>query len=227
MSKIDQLIELSSAPDNFRYVYKIDDLTSDELEKEGYYIGFPCVHNHVIRDKTNHWCYHCAVKIQSNICGFDINYLHSDYKTKYHRLWAHIKKTDPSECWEASLPGKRGPHRVCFPSYRSQYSCQKAENLTAHKAIYQCAWGDIGSMFVTRLCSNPWCLNPLHMTSRWNRRTYPKKIEPFVLDFDAPKLMRINKAKLLNREQEVIKEDYKNTIEHPLSVKDAPDYDEG
>jgi hypothetical protein len=65
------------------------------------------------------------------------------------------------------------------------------------------------------------------MTSRWNRRTYPKKIEPFVLDFDAPKLMRINKAKLLNREQEVIKEDYKNTIEHPLSVKDAPDYDEG
>ena len=39
--------------------------------------------------------------------------------------------------------------------------------------------------------------------------------------------MRISKAKLLNRDQEIIEEDYKKTILHPLDVKDIPDYDEG
>ena len=227
MSKLHQLIEFSAELNEFRYIPDIDSISQKELDDNGYYIGFPCVHNHVIRDKENHWCYHCAIKIQSNVCGFDINYIHNDYKTKYHKLWKYVNIKHPEECWEASLPGKRGPHRVCFPSYRSEYSCQKAENITAHKAIYQSAWGDIGSMFVTRLCGNPWCLNPLHMTSRWNRRHMPKEIKPFILDFDAAKLMRISKAKLLNREQEIIKEKYQKTIQHPLAVKDTPDYDEG
>ena len=227
MDELDKLIEFSASGNNFRYFPDIDSMSEKELNEFDYYRGFPCPHGHNIRDKENHWCYHCAIKIQSNICGFDMNYLHKDYKTKYHRLWKHIKVKDPEECWEASLPGKRGPHRVCFPSYRSQYSCQKAENTTAHKAIYQCAWGDIGNMFVTRLCGNPWCLNPLHMTSKWNRRAMPKRIKPFYLDFEAEKLMRMSKAELLHREEEIITEDYKPTIEHPLIVKDTPDYDEG
>ena len=211
----------------FRYINNIDELSDSQLDQKGYYIGFPCAHGHVIRDKKEHWCYQCIKKIKSNICGFDINYLNTDYKTKYQRLWANIHIKNFDECWEANLPGKRGPHRVCFPSYRSEYTKQKAENITAHKVIYQCAWGDIGNMFVTRLCSNPWCLNPLHMTSKWNRRTYPKTIKPFNNNFEAAKLMRISKARSLNREQEIIEEKYPKTINDPLSVKDTPDYDEG
>tara|TARA_B100000131_G_C18020773_1_gene574457 strand:- start:203 stop:865 length:663 start_codon:yes stop_codon:yes gene_type:complete len=211
----------------FRHIKNIDRLTDDELKEKEYYRGFPCCHGHTIRDTKEHWCYHCVLKIKSNICGFDINYLDINYKTKYYKLWHHINVKNFEDCWEASLPGKRGLHRVCFPSYRTQYSCQKSENVTAHKTIYQCAWGDIGTMFVTRICGNPWCLNPLHMISRWNRDNFPQKINPFVLKFDAQKLMRISKAKLLNREQEVIEEKYFKTIKHPLHVKDAPDYDEG
>ena len=212
---------------NFRYIHNIDKLSKAKLNQKGYYIGFPCTHGHVIRDKEEHWCYHCVKKIKSNICGFDINYLHTDYKTKYQRLWNNIDIKNFNECWQVNLPGKRAPHRVCFPSYRSQYTCQKSENTTPHKVIYNCAWGDIGNVFVTRLCSNPWCLNPLHMFSTFNRRLYPKKIQPFSTKFDAAKLMRLSKAKTLNREQEIIEEKYTKTIKHPLTVKDAPDYDEG
>ena len=39
--------------------------------------------------------------------------------------------------------------------------------------------------------------------------------------------MRISKARLLNREQEIIEEKNKKTINDPLTVKDTPDYDEG
>tara|TARA_B100000427_G_scaffold79230_1_gene64612 strand:- start:850 stop:1512 length:663 start_codon:yes stop_codon:yes gene_type:complete len=218
---------LNSDPIDFRYIKDIDELDNKQLKEKDYYKGFPCCHGHTIRDINHHWCYHCVKKIESNICGFDINYLHTDYKTKYQRLWANIHIKDFNECWEANLPGKRVPHRVCFPSYRSQYSCQKSENTTAHKVIYNCAWGDIGNVFVTRLCSNPWCLNPLHMFSTFNRRLYPTKIQPFCTKFDAAKLMRLSKAKTLNREQEIIEEKYSKTIKHPLTVKDAPDYDEG
>ena len=63
----------------------------------------------------------------------------------------------------------KSPNRICFPSYRTFIVDKNQENVNAHKAIYQCAWGDIGSMSVTRLCSNPWCGNPLHMISSWNK----------------------------------------------------------
>tara|TARA_R100001594_G_scaffold150532_1_gene212202 strand:+ start:9758 stop:10429 length:672 start_codon:yes stop_codon:yes gene_type:complete len=212
---------------NFRYINNIDRLTDDELEEKGYYRGFPCVHGHTIRDIKGHWCYHCAMKIKSNICGFDLNYLGNDFKNKYYRLWQRIKVKDPDECWPIDLPGVKAPHRVCFPSYRTFYSKQKSENVTAHKAIYQCAWGDVGSMVVTRMCGNPWCGNPLHMVSSWNCGFPPKNLHPFDTEFNAEKLMRICKARTVNREQEIITESYKATIAHPLHVKDAPDYDEG
>jgi len=227
MSKLNELIEMSSEKTNFRYIANIDKVSIKELKKYNYYIGFPCAHGHVIRDKDEHWCYHCAIKIQSNICGFDINYLNIDYKTKYHTLWKKIDIKAPEDCWPVSLPGENIPNRVCFPSYRSQYSCQKSENINAHKVIYSCVWGDVGSLSVTRLCSNPWCMNPLHMMSKWNRRSMPKKVTPFVLDFDAKKLMRISKAISINREEEIKTENYKKTITNPLDVKDTPDYDEG
>ena len=84
MSKLDQLIEFSANTDFFRYIPNIENISQKDLDVAGYYKGFPCVYGHVIRDKKDHWCYHCAIKIQSNLCGFDINYLHTDYKIKYH-----------------------------------------------------------------------------------------------------------------------------------------------
>jgi hypothetical protein len=65
------------------------------------------------------------------------------------------------------------------------------------------------------------------MFSTFNRRLYPKKIQPFSTKFEAAKLMRLSKAKTLNREQEIIEEKYQKTIQHPLTVKDTPAYDEG
>jgi len=229
MSTLENLIEFSADAGPFRYIPDIENISRRELDKHEYYIGSPCPYGHEIRDKKSHWCYHCAIKIQSNICGFDLNYLHNDYKMKYFRLWNNIEFNllDPELCWNINLPGSKAPRRICFPSYRTFYSEQKAENITAHKAIYQCAWGDVGSLFVTRICGNPWCGNPLHMSSRWNRRHPPRTVDPFYVEFDAQKLMRISKAKLLKRGQEIIQEDYKRTISHPLDAKDTPDYDEG
>jgi hypothetical protein len=164
-------------------------LSDEILEKLGYYKGFSCPHNHTIRDKEEHWCYFCVKKILSNVCGFDINYLEYDYKFKYHKLWSLISVGAPDECWEIKNSGKYAPKRFCFPSYRSAYSKQKAENVTFHKAIYQCAWGDIGSNVVTRLCNNSLCVNPLHLVSSWNREFPPKTVHPLCFEFDPNKLM--------------------------------------
>ena len=62
---------------NFKYIRDVDNASDEELDKQGYYRGYPCPHGHEIREKNNHWCYHCAIKIKSNICGFDLNYLHN------------------------------------------------------------------------------------------------------------------------------------------------------
>ena len=212
---------------NFKYIKDADNVSDEELNEQGYYRGYPCPHGHVIREKNNHWCYHCAIKIKSNICGFDLNYLHNDYKNKYYKLWQKIDVQGIHNCWEMDLKGLNAPKRVCFPSYRTFYSKQKSENVNAHKAIYQCAWGDVGSLSVTRVCGNPFCGNPLHMVSSWNKGHLPNSIQPFHIEFDAEKLMRIHTARSLNREQEVIQEKYKATITHPALVEAAPDYDEG
>ena len=121
MSKIDNLIEFSADAGPFRYIPNIENISKTELENKGYYIGFPCPYGHVIRDKESHWCYYCAIKIQSNICGFDLNYLHTDYKTKYHLLWKKIKYSllDPEMCWEINLPGINSPRRGCLACNRA------------------------------------------------------------------------------------------------------------
>lgn len=180
---------------NFRFLPSIDDLDDIQLEEAGYYRGFVCPHGHVIRDKAENWCYHCVHKIQSNICGFDINYIHVEYKAKYEKIWKKIGIGPMDECWPIDTPGPYTPKRVCMPSYRSAYSHQKSENLSFHKAIYNCAWGDVGGMFVTRLCSNPRCGNPLHMVSSWNKLFTPERIHPFEIEFNAEKLMAYGRNK--------------------------------
>ena len=211
----------------YRYIPLIEQLSPSQLESQGYYIGFPCPHGHVIRDQENHWCYHCVKKIQSNVCGFDINFLHNEYKIKYAKLWKLVDVGHPEDCWPIRGVADISRKRVCLPSYRAFYSRQKSENVAIPKALYQCAWGDIGSMVVTRACGNKNCGNPLHMVSTWNRACPPERLHPFDLEFKAEKLMQINRARLMQREQQVIERDYKPSITHPLDAKEPPDYDEG
>jgi hypothetical protein len=95
-----------------------------------------------------------------------------------------------------------------------------------HKAIYQCAWGDVGSTFVTHLCKNKNCANPLHLVSSWNRRNPPATIFPFTTEFEAEQLMLFNRIKLQNNIQTLIRKDMKPTIAHPLDVTDNSEYNE-
>lgn len=222
-----QQIEKEFGQPNFRHVQGIENMEEKNLNKLGYYRGFACAHGHLIRDSERHWCYECAKKILSNVCGFDINYLHKDYKHKYAKLWKKIAISFPEECWEMEMPGGGTPKRVCLPSYRSGYSKQKSENVNIHKAVYQCAWGDVGALVVTRLCSNPKCANPLHMVSSFNRNYPPASVTPLEVEFKAEKLMLFNRQS--QREsgiQPVIQQEYKNVITHPEYVKDRPEYNE-
>ena len=181
-----------------------------------YYRGAPCAHGHVIRDTNQHWCYHCVRKILSNICGFDVNYLHIDFKGKYEALWSRIQIGSFSECWEH--PNIKT--RFCFPSYRSLWSKQKAENVSTTKLVYQCAWGDVGNLTVKKLCDNPDCLNPLHMISRWNNNVPPYKVIPLCTKFEYPKL-----ALAASREHHGYAIDvptqlqFKNSITHPTLIE--------
>lgn len=169
----------------FRFIPNIDALTEDELLVHNYYKGFPCAHGHVIRDLTGHWCYHCVRKIQNNICGFDVNYLHRHFKVKYESLWHAMPIFDLDECWEKVFKQTR----ISFPSYRSFTSDRFSENVSIHKLIYQCAWGDIGNGWVTRTCKNPTCFNPLHLRSSWNSKFPARSISPFIIKFQYQKLM--------------------------------------
>ena len=210
----------------FRHITLIENLNESQLRQEGYYLGYPCPHGHLIRDSIGHWCYHCAKKIISNVCGFDVNYLHADYKIKYAGLWKKVEVGFPEDCWPIKSLTGAAPKRVCMPSYRSSYSHQKSENVNIHKALYQCAWGDVGAMVVTRACGNPQCGNPLHMVSNWNRTFPPEKVYPFELEFKAEKLMQISRARLTQEEQKIVTQDYKQTITHPLAVGEPPEYHE-
>lgn len=212
---------------SFRYVPNIDSLDDSQLESHGYYRGYPCPHRHTIRDSKYHWCYHCAVKIKSNICGFNLNFLHVYYQHKYEAIWKKIQVSDPSECWDMNLPGTRAPRRIAFPSYRAFYTGRASENVTPQKVIYQCAWGDVGSLTVSRVCGNHWCGNPLHMISSWNMGMPPKRVNPFTLEFKPELLMMLAQAVRVGREQELIESYYRQTILHPMLAPDPPDYDEG
>lgn len=228
MANLSNQIKELAAQTKFRYVQNIELLSDVALKKHGYYKGYPCVHGHVIRDVEMHWCYFCIQKIKNNICGFDINYLHFNYKHKYAALWKKIQVSNFQECWEFEERGKATKiKRVCIPSYRSLYTNQKSENVTIHKAIYQSAWGDIGSMVVTRICKNRNCCNPLHLVSSWNRLILPETINPFEINFQAEKLMQYARLSLNQRPEVLVEKEYKQTIIHPLEAPDPPEEHEG
>jgi hypothetical protein len=203
---------------SFRFIAEIETLSDEELDANDYYRGFPCLHNHTIRDKDSHWCYHCVRKITSNRCGFDLNYLHTDYKFKYYKLWKKVAVKDPGECWIVDTGNSYTPKRVCLPSYRSLYSHQKSENVSFHKALYQCAWGDVGALVVTRTCGNPRCGNPLHMVSTWNMALIPNKVMPMEMEFEAQKLMMFSNNK---ENPDLFQQGFKSVISNPIKLKES------
>jgi len=222
-NNLNRMLDIAKSRAGFRHVHDINSLGDQQLNDLGYYRGFPCVYGHTIRDTTNHWCYHCVLKIQSNNCAFDLNYLHPAYKTRLLMLWQKIPVGHFEDCWEApSLTNSR----VRFPSYRSSDNRRFSDNISAHKVIYHCTWGDIGKMFVTRLCKNKACLNPLHLVSSWNRTFPPESIHPFDYEFNPEKLMYAKKLERRGEADKILERQYKNTIQHPLVNKNTPDYDD-
>lgn len=213
MANIHRSLKEPEVVKGFRYLTDIENLSEHILNSNGYYTGFTCPHNHSIRDMQSHWCYFCAKKILSNICGFDINYIHPEYKFKYKSLWNRFQIKGPDDCWPLKNTTAAEPKRICMPSYRSYYSKQKAENVTFQKAIYQCAWGDIGNLVVTRSCNNTKCGNPLHLVSSLNRLFPPRDIHPFDLNFSPEKLMAYCRQPT---ETTSITSLFKATISNPL-----------
>ena len=205
------------------FIEGIHEMPDETLRFHGYYRGFYCVHGHRVRHIEEHWCYECVRKIQNNACGFDINYLNKNYKSRLLTLWNQVPVGEWDECWEVPWLAKK---RIRFPSYRTLYNSKTNDNISVHKAIYQCAWGDVGKMFVTRTCKNKNCLNPLHLVSSWNRTFPPKTIYPFCIEFDPAKAMHHAQNQLRDKPIPIVEQQYKNTIQHPLVHKNTPDYDE-
>lgn len=209
---------------NFRYLRSTEPET---LKRWGYYQGFPCAFGHTIRDSTNHWCYECVLKIKSNFCGFDLNYLNLDYKASMHRLWRRVEIGPWDECWDITDPGTKALNRVWMPSYRSLTDRTTGNNVTVQKAIYTCAWGDVGRLTVSRTCNNPRCCNPLHMVSSWNRKSPPKVVAPFCTEYQVEKLMLLADMERKGLDvTKVIQREYKASITAPKDAQIDPKYNE-
>lgn len=218
-----QIVKTAKAISTVPFIPDIHDMDDQELKSHGFYRGYYCAHGHRVRDLKQHWCYECARKIQNNNCGFDINYLNKNYKARLFGLWNQISVGEWDDCWEVPWLGSK---RVRFPSYRTFENPRMNDNINVHKAIYQCAWGDVGKMFVTRTCKNKNCLNPLHLVSSWNRTFPPKTIHPFCVEFNPAKTMHCAQNELKDKPVPIVEQQYKNTIQHPLVNKNTPDYDE-
>lgn len=198
-----------------------DDATDEELHASGYYRGFPCPLEHRIRDLKHHWCYKCALKIQSNLCAFDINYLSSAYHKNALKIWNATQRTDYKECWECKwLKNPEQETRIYMPSYRSALRGRASDRVTLSKAVYTLCWGDVGSLSVTRTCGNPKCLNPLHLTSSWNNRSAPRTMTCFTTELNYRKLMLAAQTLKQNKDLDLLLSvTYKATIEDPKLKK--------
>ncbi len=212
---------------NFRF---LPDEEPETLEDLGYYVGFPCPLGHRIRDKKEHWCYHCVRRIQGNICGLDVNYLHNVYQEDARALLNLIEVKEPDECWPIILPKDNNlnasvPKRVNFPSYRTGQMDRRTDKVSLSKAIYTFTWGDVGSMRVSRRCRNNWCGNPLHMCSSWNRADVLKDFHYLDLEINPKKLLLMAKRHRLNLPiEDLIAMSYRPTIANPQDVDISQKY---
>lgn len=214
---------------NFRYLPNEEEET---LEALGYYFGFACPLGHYIRDQKEHWCYHCVRRIQGNICGLDVNYLHNIYQQDARDLLGLITVKEPTECWPIHLENDshreyETPKRINFPSYRTGQMDRRTDKVSIHKAIYTFTWGDVGSMRVSRRCRDKWCGNPLHMCSSWNRADLLKDFHYLDLHINPKKLLLMAKRHRHNLPiEDLIAMSYRPTINHPQSVDISQKYNE-
>jgi hypothetical protein len=110
---------------------------------------------------------------------------------------------------------------VVFLSHRSFYHKKNMDNVSIHKLMYQLAWGDVGTLSVTRIFPDRETINPLHLASPWNRFAYPKEIHPMETKFDYSKLLQTYHVPLPS----LMAVMYRNTIQHPLEVpEELPEY---
>lgn len=203
----------------------IDEYTDEMLDAEGFYHGFPCVHGHTIRNKKQHWCYHCVHRISQNVCGFDLNYLDKFYKINVKNFLDLVDIQGPDDCWEYLYK----VNRHCFPSYRS-INGKRTDNMSPMKVMYHVAWGDTGNLYVNRrtdLCDNPRCVNPLHLKTKFNFDIPPKDVQPLVTEYDWMKINHYNNLKKKGLVEKYRIAQTRNHIIHPKLVaeKDKTTFD--
>ena len=188
---------------------------------QGFYHGFPCHLGHTLRDEANHWCHNCAHRIHSNIVGFNISFTHEFYTNKALTVINMLKDSGvpyPDECWDI---GEQVRSRICYPSYRSQFSKRTMSDVSIKKIIYQLFWGDIGKGYVTRnldVCENENCVNPLHLSSTFNQMTHgtPQTFQYLDLTPHPKKLMLMRSRQQFNLTiDDILSRVYKPTIRDP------------
>tara|TARA_E500000318_G_C3514871_1_gene193908 strand:+ start:254 stop:913 length:660 start_codon:yes stop_codon:yes gene_type:complete len=197
----------------------VDSLDKKSLENLGLYRGMQCIHGHDIRSIKDKWCYHCAHKISINSCGFDVNYIESEYKVRFLEFLKHVELKGIEECWPCDIKTKR----MTFPSYRSESSKAFSENLMVAKIMYTAAWGDIGSLRIQRkknICTIDNCVNPLHWECVLNLNVSPKSIHPLIFDLDFAKIKHYGVLKKQKKLEAYRLTQFKNYIKHPSLVED-------
>ncbi|QDP50063.1 MAG: hypothetical protein Unbinned3459contig1000_73 [Prokaryotic dsDNA virus sp.] len=169
-------------------------------------------------------------RIQGNICGLDINYLHNIYQQDAREVLSLVEIKKPTECWPIHLEDDlyreyKTPKRINFPSYRTGQMDRRTDRVSIHKAIYTFTWGDVGSMRVSRRCRNKWCGNPLHMCSSWNRADVLKDFHYLDLELNPKKLLLMAKRHRHNLPiEDLIAMSYRPTILNPQDVDISQKY---
>jgi hypothetical protein len=160
------------------------------------HVATTVAHGHRVRHAEEHWCYECVRKIQSNNCGFDINYHQQELqKARLLPLWNGRSAVGAwDECWEAALAGSQA-HALSFVPQQLQQQLGPTDNVTVHKAIYQCAWGDVGKMFVTRTCKNKSLSQPSPSSLKLeSRRFHPRLCIRSVLSSIQPSRCKLHRT---------------------------------
>jgi hypothetical protein len=209
-------IDRAKCPSQFRQAFdklgfeRLPDRDLSTLATLNYYVGPPCPHGHLIRQKEKHWCYDCAIKIMSNVCSYNINHLEKDYNSDALHIFGSrghqpglVTPGDWDECWEAPQT------RIRAISWRSD-GTRKREMVRIQKVVYGFCWGDVGSASVTMICGNKNCVNPLHMRSSFNLCSPPDRLQEFVDRLDWNQMLIGN---------EMIAE-YKAAITNPKDLQD-------
>lgn len=191
------------------------------LEEQGFYLGFPCHLGHRIRDSKQHWCYHCALRIQSNVCGLDLNFINRDYQNILTRVMKNVAMDNPDAPHEGCWHVRKGFKAPSYPSWRSHSTGRLADRVQIKKIIYQAFWGDVGRMYVTtaaNLCGDETCVNPLHTTSSFNSSANRRPVSFQYLDLDwnpqkhAIMALRQSKGQTIDY---LLKQLYRPTIRDP------------